>query len=379
MAQSQSRGTLDYHALQARLVRRFSGGVSLQMSYTFGKAIDLSSDTDGNARFPNSYDLAYNRGPANYDVTHVLTSTWVYALPFARGSALGGWQVSGVLLARSGYPFTVFQSQGPRSTFTAAAGGGQLYRPDRIASGSVDDPTVDRWFDTERVRADDRADGDVRQRRAQYSARARSVHDRCRAREADERRRSRDRVSTGGLQSAESSGVCEPRQHDRLRQRRDDLQPDALHADAAAADRIEGKILTGRAHRVQAPEVADMRSPQPAPSSDVPPSLVRAELDRILASEIFSRSDRLSAFLRFIVEQTLSGQGDSLKEQVIAEELYGKGADFSTAADPIVRVDARRLRDKLREYYASAPRGPGRHFRAQGQLHAGIRDQPRPP
>jgi Carboxypeptidase regulatory-like domain len=147
VAQSQSRGTLDYHALQARIVRRFSGGVSVQMSYTFGKALDLSSDTDGNAAFPNSYDLGYNRGPANYDVTHVVTSTWIYGLPFARGRMLGGWQVSGLLLARSGYPFSVFQSQGPRSTFTNAAPG-QFYRPDRIASGSVDDPTVDRWFDT---------------------------------------------------------------------------------------------------------------------------------------------------------------------------------------------------------------------------------------
>jgi Tol biopolymer transport system component len=89
----------------------------------------------------------------------------------------------------------------------------------------------------------------------------------------------------------------------------------------------------------------------------VPPSLVRAELERILASDVFSRSDRLSAFLRFIVEETLNGQGDGLKEQVIAVELYGKGSDFNTAADPIVRVDARRLRDKLREYYASAPNG----------------------
>jgi Tol biopolymer transport system component len=86
-----------------------------------------------------------------------------------------------------------------------------------------------------------------------------------------------------------------------------------------------------------------------------PSALVRAELDRILASEIFSRSDRLSAFLKFIVERTLDGQGDGLKEQVIALELYGKGSDFNTAADPIVRVDARRLRDRLREYYASAP------------------------
>jgi Tol biopolymer transport system component len=100
-----------------------------------------------------------------------------------------------------------------------------------------------------------------------------------------------------------------------------------------------------------------MRHPHSAPRSDVSPSLVRAELERILGSDLFSRSDRLSAFLRYIVEATLSDHGDSLKEHVIAVELYGKSADFDTAADPIVRVDARRLRDKLREYYATAPSG----------------------
>ena len=85
----------------------------------------------------------------------------------------------------------------------------------------------------------------------------------------------------------------------------------------------------------------------------IPPPLVRAELDRILASELFTRSSRLSSFLRFIVERTLAGEGDSLKEQVIAVEVYGKPADFDTASDPIVRIDARRLR----EYYAAAPHG----------------------
>jgi Tol biopolymer transport system component len=93
------------------------------------------------------------------------------------------------------------------------------------------------------------------------------------------------------------------------------------------------------------------------PSDPLPASVVHAELNRILASEIFARSERLSAFLKFIVERTLAGEGDTLKEQVIAFEVYGKGRDFTTAADPIVRVDARRLRDRLREYYAA--RGPG--------------------
>src|SRR5262245_62779300 len=95
----------------------------------------------------------------------------------------------------------------------------------------------------------------------------------------------------------------------------------------------------------------------PAPGDDVPAPLVRAELDRILATELFARSSRLSSFLKFIVEKALAGEGESLKEHAIAIELYGKSADFSTAEDPIVRIDARRLRDRLREYYADASDG----------------------
>src|SRR5262245_40775371 len=91
------------------------------------------------------------------------------------------------------------------------------------------------------------------------------------------------------------------------------------------------------------------------PADEIRAALVRAELNRIVSSGLFTRSARLSAFLRFIVDSTLAGHGDSLKEHVIAVELYGKPGDFEAAADPIVRIDARRLRDKLREYYAEAP------------------------
>src|SRR5712692_300122 len=85
---------------------------------------------------------------------------------------------------------------------------------------------------------------------------------------------------------------------------------------------------------------------------------VRSQLERILGSELFRRSERLSVFLRFVTEQTLDGRGAGLKEQVLGSELYGKGIEFDGSADPIVRVDARRLRDKLREYYAEFPRDP---------------------
>ena len=85
--------------------------------------------------------------------------------------------------------------------------------------------------------------------------------------------------------------------------------------------------------------------------SDAPNAAIRAQLERILASEVFSRSRHLRRFLSFIVDQALAGQGHSLKESVLAHELYGKATDFDGGTDPVVRVDARRLRDKLRECY----------------------------
>ena len=87
---------------------------------------------------------------------------------------------------------------------------------------------------------------------------------------------------------------------------------------------------------------------------ELSPEAVRRQLERIVDSPVFSKSARLTAFLNFVVGQTLAGHGDDLKEQVIAVELYGRGGDFDSGVDPIVRVDARRLRDKLREYYAES-------------------------
>src|SRR5262245_28630397 len=87
--------------------------------------------------------------------------------------------------------------------------------------------------------------------------------------------------------------------------------------------------------------------------------MVRNQLERILASDIFSRSGRLSAFLRFAVHEALAGRGDTLKEQVIALEIYGKQPGSPVDDDTaIVRVEARRLRDKLREFYSQHNREP---------------------
>ena len=96
----------------------------------------------------------------------------------------------------------------------------------------------------------------------------------------------------------------------------------------------------------------------PEQEQDLTPAQVRLQLERIVHSPVLAKSTRLTAFLRYVVEQTLAGQGDTLKEQVLALELYGRTSDFDSGLDSIVRVDARRLRDRLREYYAESPGDP---------------------
>ncbi len=81
-----------------------------------------------------------------------------------------------------------------------------------------------------------------------------------------------------------------------------------------------------------------------------------AALERILASRFFARSDRLTRFLRFVVEQVLADSGQELKEQLIGVEVFDRKADYDPRIDPIVRVEARRLRSKLKAYYTASGR-----------------------
>jgi TolB-like protein len=82
------------------------------------------------------------------------------------------------------------------------------------------------------------------------------------------------------------------------------------------------------------------------------PATVRAVLERVLASPTFANTGRLSRFLRFIVERTLDGQGEQLKEYVLGVEVFDRTEAFDPRLDSIVRVEARRLRARLDEYYS---------------------------
>ena len=87
-------------------------------------------------------------------------------------------------------------------------------------------------------------------------------------------------------------------------------------------------------------------------SHEVSAAAVRAQIDKILTGRRFAKADRLRRLLRFVAESTLEGRAAEVKESVIGLEVFGRPvASYDPGADPIVRVQAGRLRAKLAEYY----------------------------
>lgn len=80
---------------------------------------------------------------------------------------------------------------------------------------------------------------------------------------------------------------------------------------------------------------------------------MKQELERVLQGKVFRNTEALKKLLRFIVERTLEGDEASLKEYTLGYQVLKRGADFDPQADPIVRVQAGRLRTKLEDYYAA--------------------------
>lgn len=94
---------------------------------------------------------------------------------------------------------------------------------------------------------------------------------------------------------------------------------------------------------------------------------IEEQLQRLLTSSYFSHSRRIPSFLKFVVEQTLAGQHDLLKERTLGIEVFGRDADYDTAADSIVRVTAAELRKRIAQYYLE----PGHEHELRISMPAG--------
>ena len=138
-------GDSSYNALQVQLVRRFSNNLSYQVSYSWSKLLALSDlnccGGGDNTRISDPQNLAYDKGLASFDRTHILSMNAVYKLPLfssykpAVRHIIGGWEATGIYQYATGVPLTV----------NLPGNGGLLNRPDLVAE-SEGRHTAENWI-----------------------------------------------------------------------------------------------------------------------------------------------------------------------------------------------------------------------------------------
>src|SRR5207245_11036451 len=104
--------------------------------------------------------------------------------------------------------------------------------------------------------------------------------------------------------------------------------------------------------------------------AEMPPreEQIREELERVLASHEFRSSRRSQEFLRYVIDHTLRGQGEMLKERTIGIEVFGRPSSYDPSEDATVRVKAGEVRKRLGIYYS----GEGAHNHVRIELHSGT-------
>jgi hypothetical protein len=152
--------TSSYHGMSARLERRFAAGFSFLGVYTFGRSLDMQSNIDlcdgctgssGAGAIVDTTNRRLNYGLSDHHTAHRAVFSGFWEMPFGRGrrfltdgvasALLGGWALSGITTLSTGIPYTLTLNFDNANT-------GNTNWPNRIANGTLDNPTIDRWFDT---------------------------------------------------------------------------------------------------------------------------------------------------------------------------------------------------------------------------------------
>lgn len=133
-----------YNAGTVTVRKRISNGLFFRANYTYGKSIDTNSGLNyagagGYQGAQNSYDLKAERGLSDFDARHVFSMNFAWLVPYRGFALLRGWQLAGSGIARSAQPFTP-QYTGPNNDLAQAT------RPDRLANGSLPNPSPNMWF-----------------------------------------------------------------------------------------------------------------------------------------------------------------------------------------------------------------------------------------
>ncbi len=140
-----------YQAMQLSYRKELTHGLLYTLAYTYSKAeMEGYGRNEGDGVLSNVYQNPRNRAAdksrLGYDATHLAIMSFVYEVPLPQSmnkgvvkAVLGGWQANGILSFHTGFPFTVGEGNIINS-------GNTPVRPDRIANGSVSNPTINEWF-----------------------------------------------------------------------------------------------------------------------------------------------------------------------------------------------------------------------------------------
>ncbi len=152
-----SDGNSWYHALQVNAQKRFSNGLQMNVAYTWGRAMGEGyGRNEGGGAIPNSYQNPFDRAAEKtrygFDFQHSAVISFLYELPtpgaLNKGFGkhiFGGWQMNGIVVLRSGLPFSVTQT----NTLNTIEG---HVRPDLVRNPKLANPTVNKWFDPDAFR-----------------------------------------------------------------------------------------------------------------------------------------------------------------------------------------------------------------------------------
>jgi hypothetical protein len=147
-----SRANSTYHALQIEATKRMSHGISIQGAYTWSKALDQASGIALGAAVPNVFDLGTQWGRSDFDARHVMALSWIWDLPRLTGAAApvrwiaGGWQLNGLLTARTGHPLNIVTGQDNALSGTPNQRPNLLRDPD-LSNDRPRGELVAAWFD----------------------------------------------------------------------------------------------------------------------------------------------------------------------------------------------------------------------------------------
>ncbi|MEO8660233.1 MAG: TonB-dependent receptor [Bryobacteraceae bacterium] len=159
----RSWGRGNYQAMQFLLDKKFRNGFAYMINYTYSKAIDIGCSgwygVEG-CSIQDPYHFNADRSVSGFDLTHVFTANWNYTLPFGYGQRfktgnkavdyiVGSWQINGILLLRSGVPYSLQINGDLANTGNA----GTYLRLNTSGNPRLDNPTTGRWFDTSKVSA----------------------------------------------------------------------------------------------------------------------------------------------------------------------------------------------------------------------------------